>query len=79
MIVVEYRPEEPGPLVTMHACWMADNGVETAVFVTQQEAVEFCVKRWGAPPARIIGSPTAVAEGAEDRGQTHTQNKENER
>ena len=70
MIVVEYRPEEPGPLVTMHACWMADNGVETAVFVTQQEAVEFCVTRWGAPPARIIGSPTAVAEGAEDRGQT---------
>lgn len=54
--VVEYVPEERGSLVTMHACWLADNGCETAVFPTKQEAIDFCWKRWGMR-ARVIGDP----------------------
>lgn len=68
MSTVEYVPEQPGPLVTMHACWMADNGFETAVFASRDEAVDFCVKRWGAPPRKIVG-PSAGGvpeEGATD-------------
>ena len=44
--VVQHWPEERGHMVTMHACWSADNGIETAVFPTKQEAIDFCWRRW---------------------------------
>jgi hypothetical protein len=47
---VFYQPEKRGRLVTLHACWVADNGYETAVFPTQEEAVEFARKRWRQEP-----------------------------
>lgn len=44
--LVWFIPEQPGPMVTMHACWGADFMGETAVFPTKEEAVDFCWKRW---------------------------------
>ena len=52
-ITVTYRPEIRSPLSTLHACWVADNGRETAVFATKDEAIAFCVKRWRRQPDRI--------------------------
>lgn len=58
---VEFRPEEDGPLVTFKACWSADFRGETAVFVTQEEAVEFCWKRWRVPADEIRIIPAAAS------------------
>ena len=52
---MKYVPEDPGELVTMHEHWMADNGVETAVFKECQDAIDFCSKQWGSPPRAVIG------------------------
>lgn len=51
--VVRFLPEEVGPMVTMHACWSADNGYETAVFPTKDEAVLFCRRRWHSEPVIV--------------------------
>ena len=44
--IVAYCPEVVDPMVTMHACWSADNGHETAVFPTERDAIDFAWKRW---------------------------------
>jgi len=41
-----FMPEEPGPMVTLHASWGADFTGETSAFLTKEEAIEFCRKRW---------------------------------
>lgn len=51
---VWFQPEEPGGMVTLHAYWGADNGVETATFPTKEEAVAFCWRRWRLK-ARVVG------------------------
>lgn len=51
--VVRFLPETDGHLVVMKACWSADNGYETAVFATRDEAVDFAWKRWRVPADRI--------------------------
>lgn len=61
---VEYKPEEPGEMVTMHACWVADNGYETAVFPTKEEAIAFCRRRWKLEPT--VTEPAALAVETED-------------
>lgn len=60
--IVEFRPEERGPLVTWHACWLADDGYETSVFATRSEAVDYCHRRWGMEPT-VIGPAAAPGEG----------------
>lgn len=61
-VVVEFLPEQIGQMVTFHACWSADNGSETAVFPTKEEAIEFCHKRWRRGPDKVIG-PTEGRRG----------------
>lgn len=56
--IVRFLPEEVGRMVTMHACWSADNGVETSVFPTEDEAIEFCRKRWRMEPVVLGGDPS---------------------
>ena len=51
--LVWFSPEEPGEIVTLHAYWGADNGVETATFPTKAEAIEFCWRRWRVPAERV--------------------------
>lgn len=48
--LVWFIPEQPGHIVTMHACWGADFAGETAVFPGEAEAVAFCLKRWKREP-----------------------------
>lgn len=50
---VFFMPPDDGPLVLMKAAWAADNGVETCVFVTQEEAIDFAWKRWRIPSDRV--------------------------
>lgn len=50
---VWFIPEEVGDMVTLHARWGADNGIETSTFLTQQEAIDFCWRRWRVPPERV--------------------------
>lgn len=47
---VFYKLEEVTRLVTFHACWVADDGYEMAVFPTKDEAIEFARKRWRSEP-----------------------------
>lgn len=56
---VFWKPEDVSPMVTLHACWVADNGYETAVFPTEAAAVDFCWKRWRTKP-RITRRPLAA-------------------
>lgn len=58
--VVGFVPEDVGPMVTLHAHWYADNGYETAVFPTEQEAVAFARRRWRREP--IVMRPAADKE-----------------
>ena len=48
--LVWFIPERPGRMVTMHACWGADFNGKTAVFPTEAEAVDFCLKLWRREP-----------------------------
>ncbi len=59
--LVWFIPEKRGLMVTLHACWGADFGGETAVFPTEAEAVAFCHKRWKCEP-RVNRRGAADAE-----------------
>lgn len=48
--LVWFIPEQPGEMVTLHACWGADFCGSTAVFRTKEEAVAFCHKAWNREP-----------------------------
>ena len=50
---VFYMPPTDGPLVSTKAAWGADNGAETCVFVTQEEAIDFAWRRWRVPRERV--------------------------
>ena len=50
---VFYMEPTDGPLVSTKAAWGADNGAETCVFVTQEEAIDFAWRRWRVPKDRI--------------------------
>lgn len=50
---VWFIPEEVGKMVTIHAHWGADNGYETSTFLTKDEAIDFCWRRWKIPVDKI--------------------------
>lgn len=44
---IYFKPEEDLGRVILKACWVADNGVETASFSLRELAVRFAAARWG--------------------------------
>jgi hypothetical protein len=62
---VEFLPESETDLLVYKPCWSADNGYETAVFPTKEEAIAFCWTRWRVPAdqVRVVGEPARAEAG----------------
>lgn len=57
-VTVTFYPQSETELIIMKPHWAADNGHETAVFVSKDAAIKFARQRWGISEDQIevIGS-----------------------